>query len=245
MACNGRYWNAVRAWERDLAAYNPLDPETSRTDHPGWDIVRATGDPVWCGDCKAQVRRELASLDDLASLLLYSADGYESQPRTEKVASSAEPGSPSPAADTLDEMDRLLAMWEKGYRDLKRMDAPPPRGDDADRRTTAVAWLTSHLDGILSSAYAQEFGLDVLDWRRILARSAKAGRRTLRLPLRCPGNGCHQLSLTWVEGSDRVECGNRDCGLIMSRTAYDDAVLAAAAAISHGETDAVAHAGAA
>ncbi len=230
--CNARFWKARDAYDGELAAYDPLDPATSRPDEP--DVrPRGYGTPVWCAECTARIRRELASLDDLVALLLRQADGYEGRPRTEKVGGSSEPGSPSPAADQLDELDRLLAMWEKGYRDLMGWDAPPPRGDDADRRTTSIAWLTSHLDGILRSGYALEFGRDVLAWRKVLAGATKAGVRTLRMPLRCPKpHGCGLLTLTWTEGSDRVECGNPNCGLIMSRASYEAEVEAAAKAIS-------------
>ena len=50
---------------------------------------------------------------------------------------------------------------------------------------------------------------------------------------------------SWMQipGSDRVECGNRDCGLIMSRDAYDKAVAGTVAALGQGGAEA--HAGAA
>jgi hypothetical protein len=190
---------------------------------------------VWCGEHTAQIRRELASLDDLTALLLRTADGYGSQPRTERVGSSPDPGSPSPAAERLDELDRLLNMWEKGYRDLMGWPSPPKRGDDADRRTTCIAWLTSHLDGILNSDYATEFGWDVLAWRKILARDVKGepppGRR---LPLRCPKpGGCELLTLT-RKGADRVECANPACQRSMSWDTYQEAVEHAAAAVTAG-----------
>ena len=229
--CNARYWRAQEAYAAALAAYDPLDPRTSRPDPPDAE-PRSWGEPVWCAEHTAQVRRELASLDDLVPLLLRTADGYESRPRTEKVGGTAEPGSPSPAADTLDELDRLLQLWERGYRELRGWPSPPPRGDDADRRTTSIAWLMSHLAGILSSDYATEFGRDVLGWRRILVHQTKAGARRLTLPLRCPPPaGCGLLTLTWTEGTDRVECANPGCGRIMSRAAYEDEVAAAARAV--------------
>lgn len=232
--CNSKYWRAWAGYDEAAAKYDPLNPATSRPEPPtdGW---RADGEPVWCGEHTAQIRRELASLDDLTALLLRTADGYGSQPRTERVGSSPDPGSPSPAAERLDELDRLLAMWEKGYRDLMGWPSPPKRGDDADRRTTAIAWLTSHLDGILNSDYATEFGWDVLAWRKILARDVKGepppGRR---LPLRCPKpGGCGLLTLT-RKGADRVECANPACQRSMSWDRYEEEVLHAAAAVTAG-----------
>lgn len=230
--CNSKYWKAQYAYDKAVAAYDPLDSATSRPEPPDvrW---RSAGEPVWCAEHTAQIRRELASLDRLAGLLLYHADGYETAPRTERVGSSPEPRSQSPAADKLDEMDRLLAQWEDGYRQLKGWDPSPRLGDDADRRTDRIAWLTAHLDGILASAYATEFGFDVLDWRRLLARDVKGepppGRR---LPLRCPKpGGCGLLTLT-RKSVDRVECANPACRRVMSYDQYETEVEAAAKAVS-------------
>jgi hypothetical protein len=232
--CNSRYWKAWDAYDKAVAAYDPLNPATSRPEPPEvrW---RADGEPVWCGEHTAQIRRELASLDDLSALLLRTADGYESQPRTERAGSSPEPRSPSPAAEKLDELDRLLTSWEKGYRDLMGWDSPPKRGTDADRRTTCIAWLTSHLDGILTSAYATEFGWDVLAWRKLLARDVKGepppGRR---LPLRCPKpGGCGLLTLTRKD-ANRVECANPACQRSLSWDKYEEEVGHAAAAVTAG-----------
>src|ERR1700722_358283 len=227
--CNSRYWKAWDAYDKAEAAYQPLDPATSRPEPPEDVRWRNDGEPVWCAEHTPQIRRELASLDDLTALLLRTADGYESQPRTERAGSSPEPRSPSPAAEKLDELDRLLTLWEKGYRDLMGWDSPPRRGTDADRRTTAIAWLTSHLDGILASAYATEFGWDVLAWRKILARDVKGepppGRR---LPLRCPKpGGCGLLTLT-RKTADRVECANPACQRSMSWDKYEEEVEQAA-----------------
>lgn len=242
-SCNSRYWKAWDAYDDAVAAYDPLDPATSRPVQPDvrW---RSVGTPVWCSDCTARIRHELHSIDDLTGLLLRQADGYESSPRTEKVGGSPVPGSPSPAADTLDELDRLLSMWEKGYRDLMGWGSPPRRGGHADRRTTSISWLLAHLDdgvsGILRSAYALEFGRDVLDWQRALARDVKGepppGKR---LPLRCPQpGGCGFLTLV-RKGAGRVECANPGCARSMSWEQYQAEVEAAAGAVNGGTRAAV------
>ena len=44
------------------AAYDPLDAGTSRPEPPDTRF-RAAGSPLWCTDCTARIRRELASLD--------------------------------------------------------------------------------------------------------------------------------------------------------------------------------------
>jgi hypothetical protein len=232
--CNSRYHKACEAYREAMMTYDPLDPDQSRPEPP--DIrPRGWGRPVWCSEHAAQIRRELAQLDDLAALLAATADGYDAKPRTERVAGTSVPASPSEAADVLDEMNSMLTGWEQAYRDLRGWPSPPPRGDDASAQTTCIAWLTVHLDGILATAYAEQFGRQVLDWRRILARSTKAGVRKLRLPLRCPR--CHLLVLVWTEGEDTVNCENPDCARVMTRSEYEAEVEveAAAAAISRGE----------
>jgi hypothetical protein len=88
-----------------------------------------------------------------------------------------------------------------------------------------------HLDDILMSQLAADFGREILEWKPEVASRAKAGQRTILLEARCPGHQCGQRMLTWTEGTDRVECQNRDCGQIMSKGAYDE--LAAVQAEQH------------
>jgi ribosomal protein S27E len=230
--CNSRHWKAVKDYGSALAWYDPLDPDTSRPEPPGESLVRSWGDP-WCPSCTAEIRLRLAQLDDLAAILSAAADGYETSPRTERVGGSSEPRSPSQAADELADMSGILAAWEGTYRELRGWPSPAPRGDDAGKLTTCIAWLARHLDGILASDFAREFGTEVLDWRRAIANRAKAGTRTLRMPLRCPR--CRLLSLTWEEGSDEVKCGDDICGQILTRAQYEALVETTAASISAGE----------
>lgn len=236
-SCNGRYWAATDAYNRALAAYDPLDPGTSRPDPPGPDIIWGWGDPVWCGDCQALIGARLAELDTLTSLRDASADGHGEAPGDEKSGkhgTSAAPPSPSPQADDRLDLHATLSGWEAAWRDLNDWDAAPYRGSLARAETEAVAWLGKHLrgpGGILASALGEDFGKEVLACHRRLSQAEKAGVRTLRLPLRCPR--CHILSLTWEEGSDRVQCGDDVCGLILTRTQYDaevDRLHSAAAA---------------
>jgi hypothetical protein len=107
----------------------------------------------------------------------------------------------------------------------------PPCGDLARVQTSCLAWLGRHLDDILKSELAADFGREILDWWSALASRARAGQRMILLEARCPGHGCGQRMLTWTEGTDRVECGNRDCQSIFTKTAYDE--LAAAQVEQH------------
>ncbi|MGH3272349.1 MAG: hypothetical protein ACRDN1_25285 [Trebonia sp.] len=221
-SCNSRFHKAWDAYERELAAYDPLDPHTSRPEQPDDTLIREYGNPVWCTEHTSAIRLALAQLDDLACIYAASADGHRSQPATQRVGGSTLVLSQSEAHDQLDELTSAITGWEHAYRDHMRWAAPPPRGDLATVQTSCINWLSRQLDGILASPLAADFGREVLEWKPLVAARAKAGQRTLLLEARCPGHQCGQRMLTWKEGTDRVECANRDCLHIMTKTAYDE-----------------------
>jgi hypothetical protein len=216
--CNRRYREARDAFEQALAEYDPLNSEQSRPEPPGmqpWE-----GDPVWCGKCAASISLKLAEMDDLAAILAATADGFRDAPAgMEHVSGSGEPGSPSRAADDLDELSAMLSGWEVTYRDLMQWPSPPPRGELASAETACIAWLRRHLNGILASPAGEDFGREILQWHREINASAKTGVRTLLKPMRCPS--CQLLTLTWTEGETSVSCGNPDCNRILSLAEYD------------------------
>lgn len=229
--CNSKYWRAWRSYDADLTAYNPLDPAQSRPEQPGDDLVRAHGNPVWCSEHTSAIRLALAQLDDLAGIYAAAADGQRGQPVTQRVGGTSVALSQSEAHDQLDELTSAITSWEQAYRDLNGWDAAPPRGSLARVQTSCINWLMKHLDDILASPLAADFGREVLEWKPQLASRAKAGQRTILLEARCPGHACGQRMLTWTEGTDRVECGNRDCAHIMTKEKYDE--LAAVQAEQH------------
>jgi hypothetical protein len=230
-SCNSRYWKAWRAYDAAAAAYDPLNPAVSRPEPPGEDLIREYGSPVWCTEHTSAIRLQLAQLDDLAGIYAAAADGHRGQPVTQRVGGTSVALSQSEAHDQLEELTSVITGLERRYRDLMGWPAPPPRGDLARVQTSCIAWLGRHLDDILSSELAEEFGRSVLEWQPQVAARAKAGQRTILLEGRCPGRGCGQRMLVWEEGTDRVECGNRDCGQILTKTAYDE--LAALQAEQH------------
>lgn len=216
--CNRRYREARDLYRHALADYDPLDSAQSRPDPP--DVSPWLGEPVWCGPCASRVRLRLAELDDLIALRKATADGQRQSDTAERVSgSSAGAASPSQAADDEDELAAMLLGWERAYRDLRRWPSPAPRGELASAETTCIAWLAHHLDGILRSPLAADFGLEILQWHREFTGSAKAGVRTLRKPMRCPS--CQLLTLTWTEGEQQVNCSNPDCRRILSLAEYD------------------------
>lgn len=229
--CNSKYWKAWRAYDAAVAAYDPLDPAQSRPDQPDETLIRAHGQPVWCTEHTSAIRLALAQFDDLTAILAAAADGQRGQPVTQRVGGTSVALSQSEAHDQLDDLTSVITAWEQAYRDLMGWPSAAPRGDLARVQTSCLAWLGRHLDGILASELAADFGREILTWKPQLASRAKAGQRTILLEARCPGRGCGQRMLLWQEGTDRVECQNRDCGQIMSKTAYDE--MAAVQAEQH------------
>jgi hypothetical protein len=217
--CNQRYRKAWDEYEEAAEAYDPLDATQSRPSIPG--LRCWPGDPVWCGPCKTKITLRLAQLDILAGILAAAADGHRSSGDLERVSGSAEPRSPSQAGDDRDEMFAMLSTWEAIYRTMHGWQSGPPRGELASRETECVNWLQRQLPGILVSVIAADFGLEILQWHRESAGTAKAGVRTRRKPMRCPSPSCRNLTLFWTEGEKNVYCKNPSCGRILSLAEYE------------------------
>jgi len=175
----------------------------------------------------ARIRRLLAELDDLAALLEYQIDGHHEQARV--PARTADTPSPSAAADDLDELERMLLAWEDAYRDTHGWPSPPRRGTLATVTTTTVAWLTAHLDGVLASGFAEDFGTEVGQWHREFTSKTRAGTGWHRKPLPCPR--CGLKLLTWEDGDDYLACGG--CNRHMSMDEYQGELAAAARDLEH------------
>ena len=222
--CNARYRRAqadytaaLSDWHTARAARHPDDPEPARPDpvtlRP-WD-----GAPVWCPRCQAQIRRELAELDDLASIITATADGHRTAADSDtRVTRSPAPPSPSPAADDIDELASMLRGWESAARGE---DPKPRRGYLATEITTTVSWLVTHYDPMITNPdYAADFGTEIRAWHKRLARRAKAG--TGKTPRHLPCPRCQHRALCQDQGADYIECLN--CGRLMSMDEYDTEV---------------------
>lgn len=229
--CNKPHHKAWREYAEACAGYDPLDADTSRPEPPTTNYW--PGEPAWCPGCTTKIRLRLAQLDTLAGILSAEADGHRTAAEAERVSGTADPSSPSRAADDLDEMFGMLSTWETIYRDLKGWLSGPPRGELASRETECIDWLRRQLKGILVSDIARDFGLEILQWHRESCGSAKAGVRTLRKPMRCPS--CKNVTLFWTEGERDVHCKNPDCNRIMSLSAYEDEAERQAAILARGE----------
>jgi hypothetical protein len=176
-------------------------------------------------------------LDEQMTLRLLAGDGYGSLNLEERVSGSVEPSSPSPAHDQLDELVRWLRDWERAYRDSQGWLTAPHRGEAAPALTSCVAWLSAHLDGLLAHPdLAVPFGSGILSWHQEISAAAKTRRRLVAKHLRCPQ--CRLATLCQLEGEDRIECRNRECGanrggpVVMTIAEYEG--LAQAAIVSSG-----------
>lgn len=209
------------AYKAALAAHDPGsgDPKPEPPQVRPW-----YGDPTWCGRCASRILQALAELDELAGTLRRNEDGYPSSSAGERV--SGTPGGAVPAADEIDELYSVLARREREYRDLRGLSSAPRRGWLADELTQCIDWLLHHLDGILASPLAENFGGDVLELHGQFRAATKTGVRRIPKPLRCPS--CRLLLLSWLEGEKYVQCGNPDCGLLMTLAEYEAAVDKAA-----------------
>ncbi|GGK61585.1 hypothetical protein Sme01_03340 [Sphaerisporangium melleum] len=225
--CNSRfrdewdaYHRAVDVWQAVLEARakrladNPHADLGTEPERPAEPTRRPwTGEPLWCGNDAAAVRSALADLDELMALHLAAGDGYGTGSAQERVSSSPEPASPSPKHDDQDELLEWLAVWEQSYRESQGWPAKPYRGVSAPALTSAVAWLTGHLDAILAHPdLAEGFGTGVLGWHSRLEAATKTRVKPRWMPrdLRC--HQCHAKTLAQLEGEDRVECRNPSCG---------------------------------
>lgn len=228
--CNRRYREAREAFRQALEDYDPLDASQSRPQPP--DIQPWPGDP-WCGRCKSRIRETLAELDDLAALLMATADGHRGGGSDERISGTAAHMSPSQAGDDLEEITSMLRGWEDAYRELRGWPSLARRGHLASAVTTCIAWLMLHLDEILTAPFAGDFGAEVMKWHREFTGKSKAGQRTLKKPLRCPR--CQMLLLTWTEGDSHVICGNPDCQIHIPLAEYENEVDRRGAALARGE----------
>lgn len=220
------YPKRLAEWE-NLAAEvgeHAAGPAPERTERPIPPNTRPWyGEPAWCRSCTGAIRRCLSDLDELMSLRLVMTDGYEQPGAAERVNGSKEPRSPSPAQDDLDDVVRWLVGWENTYRGAQTPVWPmaPYRGVAAPALTSTVAWMLTHLDGILMNAdFAAEFGGEILQEHARLQRLTSTRPPMKHKPLVCPR--CQRLSL-FLHDDETIRCRPSeavDCGRIMTAREY-------------------------
>jgi hypothetical protein len=224
-ACNNRYRRAMAIWRATRAAYDAkldLLPESAPVPEPPRKptIEPVPGAPVWCGPCQARISGLVADLDDLASRLAVLPPGIlpASDTRVEqvRVSRSPDPASPSPAADTLDELAGWLRSWER----LARPTRVPRRGVLSSEITAITGWLGAHLAAILADetwaddlgqTYAEAFGTQTAEWHRYLVRATHSGTQPKHVKQPCPAKGCGRFTLWEYPGETYLRCVNPAC----------------------------------
>ncbi len=229
-SCNSR-WRRLKAIY-DVAVENharivALSAEGDEIPEPPRkpDVEPAVGEPVWCKRCASIIRQELADFDELAAHLAALPPGIrpavERRHERVKVSGTHAAPSPSPSGDEMDDLLRWLQRWEREYRAHRDWPTPAPRGYLAGKITAGVAWLGEHLDGILTTEWAETFGTETRQWHRNLVSTTHAARSAKHVKKACPR--CRLYTL-WEEiGQDYIRCVNEDCNRRMTREELDDA----------------------
>lgn len=180
------------------------------------DLAPAYGDPVWCPPCAWAIAARLADLDDLVALLEAEVAGQRGTSDDAPVTGSKGSPSPSPAVDDIDEITRLLEYHEDAYRELRGLPRRPVRGPEM-RVAMCAGWLGRHIDGLLASPLAEEFGRDVSRLHAMARRRTRTDQAKVRKPAPCPR--CDTKALTHHDGDRYVVC--ESCGRLMTLDEYD------------------------
>lgn len=222
------YDDAMTTYHDQLDKLGSGDPVPDKPEPP--TATPWYGDPVWCGRCQSVIRRELAELDDLASLLALMPPGIRpaitGQREHVKVSGTKGTESPSRAADTLDDFASVLRGWESAGRVARHhvagadlaagADPMPRRGYLATEITTVIAWLYHHFEPMICNAdLAQDYGADLRRWHRELMSAAHAGSAAKHIKKPCPR--CKLYCLWENIGEDYISCVNEDCGRRLTR----------------------------
>ncbi len=223
------YDAAVERWERAeqirIEKLREGDDPGKPAAKPEPPTIRArAGDPIWCTPCAATISRCLGELDDLMSLRVTMADGYQvpGDPLSQRVSKTSEDPSPSPGHDDLDELTEWLRVWEIRYRETQNSGTVPYRGVNAPALTSALAWLSGRLSHMLAHPeIAADFGRGVLWWHARLEAVTRTRPPMRHKPLPCPR--CQHRSL-FLHDDETIRCNCRnetcDCGRILTPKQY-------------------------
>ena len=218
-------WHDAKAQALDAGDDHMLDAlDRNRPQPPATpDIAWTPGDPTWCPRDRAAIRKALAELDDLAALLESWSDGHRGASSGERTSSRrTTAGSPSPVADTLDELYQLLARAEADWRDAHEHLPPRPHRAGPEARPRTIAWLLGQLDQILTHPGSVPFGRGVLAWQSRLQHLAKSDPVVRRRPVPCPR--CDYRALR-TRDDGYTQCGH--CGRLLSEDEYGELAEAA------------------
>lgn len=193
----------------------------------------APGAPTWCTDCHTSIDHALAALPSLLATAAARRDGRLNVTRAATDTtrrSTPAPGSPSPAADTIDAVARWARQWCETLADQlgKRHAHQGPVTATALPVLTVrddVDYLRAFLTPLLAGPDAAEFGTAALGVHATLRRLADVDQATTRLPGPCPT--CDRIALVQEVHQDRertvtIQC--RACGTPTTETIYTEHV---------------------
>lgn len=178
-----------------------------------------------CGRCAGRTRDALRAIPELTVHAASRTDGRLSplhvETDTTRHGSKPHAPSPSPAWDTAEEVFQWALLTARACADENQHRGPfryRTDGVPARNLTQLVAYITANLGW-----YAEDIPVEIYEeatgWQRQLTRLAGMDRLTHRLKEPCPT--CDRRTLIREDGSNMVECRNRDCGRIWREGEYD------------------------
>lgn len=222
------YQDAYAWWQQHTTAgvfvlVEPVPPAPPGAPPANPAEQKTVGDPVWCRRDAGAVRRALASLDDLASLLESWADGHRGATSGSKLgATKSGSRSPSAIADTLDTLYGLLVTTEDQWREHCGYFRRPQRARDSRARRFTITFLLEELRDILENPGSVRFGLGVLAWeRRLQAMTTSEPLVQRRAAVPCPAKGCGRRALR-SRPDGYTQCAA--CGRLLSEEEYQELV---------------------
>lgn len=214
--CNRRAREAHAAFDAALAAWLATPPEKlkDRGERPVTpDVPVYLGDPVWDSRCARMIRGAFQELDDLASNLSSTIDGY--RPLAPLGPNGRAVTTPEGAVETLDELFGKLVEVEDNWREVRDYPPRPYRARGGHARRLSIGFLLDELDDILLHPGSIQFGLATLAWQRRLRGMTKSDPASKASPIRCPR--CHERQVKRRDDG-YFEC---NCGRLLTQAEHD------------------------
>ena len=193
------------------------------------------GNPTWCHLCTEAFDGALERLPRLTALAARRRDGRLVAGRTGDVERHGKHPFPPSASPAWDEVQKVIAWTRRWCERLadqlgKRhahLGSYNNAGLPIDEVDSDVDYLRRFLGPLLVGPWAYDFGTELA--QKAAAVERLAGEEMARHPLPAPCPRCDRLSLSRLDGSERVECGAPDCTQVMTLGEYRVLVAALAA----------------
>jgi len=218
-ACPGTCNNAWRLAEAQQA-----------TDGTGHDIPVTWGQPVHCPRCTHRAHTQLAELPELIVAIGLEALHGTAPKNTGTIGRVHIPAWPGQAARMMtDHIVGGLLELEDDIRELRTLTSRPGRGSEGRNVTSAVRFLTAHLDwaltehpaaGEIHDRLSANPAAQITTWHRAAQRFTRRDARLEHHRVPCPR--CELLTLYRADGDDYIECRNINCQLLLTPGEYHD-----------------------